>query len=355
MRKQTKFETDEEKRIAVILYRIILATLGSYIVVVMTAIYWNDRGLMRVILAASLLLVAPTWLLSRGRVRLGALLSVLLVVFSSTAIAVFGQGIHDLAIMSYPVIIVLASMILRRRDFFIASGMVLAGLAFLVFGEYLGVFTTQPYKIPNAVDFAVVAAVIALTVAAVDMLAENTRTNIRQAHQEIARRITIEAQLRHQSVHDALTGIYNRAFFEEELARLEKGREYPVSILVADLDDLKVVNDRQGHAVGDELLCRTAELLRSVFRAGDVLARIGGDEFAVLLPRTDAKTVAEMLGRVQAQAEEYNAQVPRLQVKISTGISTAVDGSLVEALVTADQRMYANKAERKARAARSGG
>jgi diguanylate cyclase (GGDEF)-like protein/PAS domain S-box-containing protein len=165
---------------------------------------------------------------------------------------------------------------------------------------------------------------------------------------EITARKQAEEQLRHQGTHDALTGIYNRTFFEVELARLEHSRDFPISIVVADVDKLKVVNDTRGHAVGDQFLRQVANLLSSVFREGDILARIGGDEFAVLLPATQTTTAEKMLRRVRDRVAQQNSEHPDLPVQLSLGMATAEKSSLIAAFTLADQRMYADKAERAA-------
>ena len=167
---------------------------------------------------------------------------------------------------------------------------------------------------------------------------------------EITTRKRAEEQLRYQSLHDALTGLFNRNFFEAELARLEHSRDFPISMIVADVDRLKFVNDTRGHALGDELLRQVANVLSSVFRDGDILARIGGDEFAVLLPSTQVTTAENMLGRVGERLAQQNAEHPDLPVKLSLGMATAEKSGLVAAFTLADQRMYANKAERAAAA-----
>ncbi len=163
-----------------------------------------------------------------------------------------------------------------------------------------------------------------------------------------------EERLRFQSTHDVLTGIYNRAFFEAEMERLVHGREQITSIIIADVDGLKLVNDSQGHAVGDDLLRNAAVALRSVFRAGEVLARIGGDEFAVLLPGITAETVQMMVERVRDQLSEHNRSNPDFPVLLSVGAATAESHHLFDAFRIADQRMYNDKLNRKSAANRPG-
>ncbi|MEI8132493.1 MAG: diguanylate cyclase, partial [Leptolinea sp.] len=136
---------------------------------------------------------------------------------------------------------------------------------------------------------------------------------------DITERKRMEEQLRFLGTHDILTGIYNRNFFEVELARYERGREYPISMVIADVDGLKIVNDTQGHAVGDELLVLAANVLRSGLRVGDVLARIGGDEFAALLPATDSETAEQIMFRIRERLVEHNTRCHDLPVQLSIG------------------------------------
>lgn len=165
--------------------------------------------------------------------------------------------------------------------------------------------------------------------------------------EDITQRKQMEVRLKQMSIHDALTGLYNRGFFEEELARLERGRQFPVSIVMADIDHLKEINDEQGHAAGDELLKRAAQVLSAAFRSEDVIARIGGDEFAVILPSTDATTAEAVLHRVRNHLQKHNAKRTGTPLSISFGISTADKSkSLLEALKEADANMYREKRER---------
>lgn len=157
-----------------------------------------------------------------------------------------------------------------------------------------------------------------------------------------------EEQLRYVSIHDQLTQLYNRLYFDEELIRLERGRNYPVSAIMADLDDLKLVNDTYGHAAGDQLLIQAAKLFRSCFRSADVVARIGGDEFAALLPGTDVESALRVMERIRYKFLKSTSAINSLPIGISIGQSTAEKGdSLLESIKSADKTMYQNKLERK--------
>lgn len=169
---------------------------------------------------------------------------------------------------------------------------------------------------------------------------------------DITERKQTEEKLRYMSTHDPLTGLYNRAYFQEELERLELGRQFPVSIVVSDIDKLKCVNDNLGHAAGDDLITRAALMLKGAFRAEDVVARIGGDEFAVLLPTADAAVVEEALARVMSKIDASNTPDVSFALSMSFGAATASKGDrLEETLKLADKRMYQHKFKKDSTAA----
>jgi diguanylate cyclase (GGDEF)-like protein/PAS domain S-box-containing protein len=122
------------------------------------------------------------------------------------------------------------------------------------------------------------------------------------------------------SFRDGLTDLYNRRFFEEELTRLDVKRNLPLSLVMLDVNGLKLTNDAFGHKVGDELLRKLAVALKEVCRADDIIARIGGDEFAVILPKTDSDEVMMMANRINARISME--KVYSLPLSVSSGLAT---------------------------------
>ena len=166
---------------------------------------------------------------------------------------------------------------------------------------------------------------------------------------DVRSRAALEEELRHQSTHDALTGLHNRGYVQEELARLALSRRFPVAVIILDLDGLKIQNDTYGHAVGDRFLVDTARVMRSVARGDDVVARIGGDEFVILLPQTALDTAHQVLERLRRAADEHNQKTDGPAVRFSAGVGLAHEpAALAEALRLADDAMYQDKRTRRA-------
>ncbi len=162
---------------------------------------------------------------------------------------------------------------------------------------------------------------------------------------DITERRSHEQELRYLTLHDQLTGLYNRLFITEEIQRLQKGRDYPISILVADLNGLKLFNDSMGHKKGDELLKACAEVLENSLRSSDILARVGGDEFAILLPNTSEQQGEKIKQRILGNVKEYNHNNPKLPLSLAIGLASAESNqeSLEKIFDKADGTMYRNK------------
>ncbi|MEK6751762.1 MAG: sensor domain-containing diguanylate cyclase [Chloroflexota bacterium] len=164
--------------------------------------------------------------------------------------------------------------------------------------------------------------------------------------QDITSRKKAEDYLRYLGTHDAMTGLYNRAYFEETIIKLEYQRKEPISIVILDLNYLKQANDTLGHQAGDKLIRRAAEVLNAAFDSGHVVARIGGDEFAAILPYVDEATAAELTKQIQALIGLNNKYYREPELSISAGFSTSSPGIPLEKVIgAADDAMYRHKSE----------
>lgn len=162
---------------------------------------------------------------------------------------------------------------------------------------------------------------------------------------DITERKQTEEKLRFLGLYDSLTGLHNRAYFTEEMRRVENGRFDPVGLIVCDLDGLKLVNDNMGHDAGDALLLVAANIMRLCFRQSDVVSRIGGDEFAVLVPNSSEENVEEAANRIRRAVRSYNLNDPPVPLSMSVGCATrhSFSTSINELFKTADNRMYQEK------------
>jgi len=157
-----------------------------------------------------------------------------------------------------------------------------------------------------------------------------------------------EEQLHYLNTHDSMTGLRNRAWFDEEFNRLHYGMQFPVSIITIDLDGLKRVNDTQGHEAGDALIIGAATILREAFGEQDIAARLGGDEFGVLLAGADETAAAAVAERIRECQARFNETKSSVQIRFSMGTATAnSSGKIAGIWKAADERMYAEKAQHK--------
>lgn len=177
------------------------------------------------------------------------------------------------------------------------------------------------------------------------IIIDGQQVGIYGIYEDITARRKAEQQLQYLSYYDTLTGLYNRTYFEREIQRFNS-EAGPVGIIVCDVDGLKLINDTLGHESGDRLLRTTADILRYTTRENGVAARIGGDEFAVLLPDRES-AVADACARVRSAVQLYNAAHPKLPLSLSIGFAVRNRSRDLRHIFTkADDSMYREKLHR---------
>jgi len=132
-------------------------------------------------------------------------------------------------------------------------------------------------------------------------------------------------QLTYMTLHDQLTGLYNRIYFDNELERLKSGAGYPLAVISADIDGLKLINETLGQKAGDRYLQICADRFKTALRRGDLLARIGGDEFAAILPQISESSAWEVVERIYQAIDHFNKENDELPLLVSLGCAVSRD------------------------------
>lgn len=150
-------------------------------------------------------------------------------------------------------------------------------------------------------------------------------------------------QIEYLSYHDQLTGLYNRRFFEEEFQRLDTKRNLPLSFMFADVNGLKTINDAFGHLAGDQLIQQVSDVFKMVCRSDDIISRTGGDEFVMILPKTEAVFVNELVKRIKEKIEHQ--KIMDIDISVSFGWDTKYyeNQSATDILKNAEDNMYKKK------------
>jgi diguanylate cyclase (GGDEF)-like protein/PAS domain S-box-containing protein len=150
-------------------------------------------------------------------------------------------------------------------------------------------------------------------------------------------------KIEYLSYHDQLTGLYNRRYYEEYLKKIDTEKNLPLSIVMGDINGLKLINDSLGHSVGDELLKKTADVMKQSCKNNHVIARLGGDEFILLLPKTDSLGAEQIINEIKSKASKE--KVRTFDISISFGYQTKenIEDDIQGILKNTEDHMYRNK------------
>ena len=162
------------------------------------------------------------------------------------------------------------------------------------------------------------------------------RTNLKNKQEK-------DEEVKYLSYHDSLTGLYNRAYLDEEMGRVDQVENLPISIIMIDFNGLKMINDTYGHSVGDEMLIKGANLLRKVSRDDDALTRWGGDEFVVLLSGTSEKDAHAISTRIIDECRNTYDDTMPISMSVGTATKDKPGWDLEEYLKEAENWMYNHK------------
>ncbi len=161
--------------------------------------------------------------------------------------------------------------------------------------------------------------------------------------EDITSRKKAEEEITYLSYYDPLTGLYNRRFYEEELKRINTSRNLPITLVLADVNGLKLTNDAFGHALGDNLLKNIAQVFKKECRTEDVIARIGGDEFVFLLPKTDGNEAQRIIERINNTISEKQREKIICSVSFGWATKHYLKEDIRKIFMRAEDYMYRNK------------
>lgn len=160
---------------------------------------------------------------------------------------------------------------------------------------------------------------------------------------DITDRKIAEKEVIYMSYHDQLTNLYNRRFFEEEFLRLNTKRHLPISLIMADVNGLKLINDAFGHEAGDELLQLMGQVLKKTCRESEIIARLSGDEFVILLPNTDAECTHMIVKRLKEAMHNEKFKNIEFSMSFGSGSKTSITESKKMLFKRVEDQMYRNK------------
>ncbi|MGM0846232.1 MAG: sensor domain-containing diguanylate cyclase [Bacillota bacterium] len=174
-------------------------------------------------------------------------------------------------------------------------------------------------------------------------------TAIQGVIRNIDEKVRLQEELIYKAHHDGLTGLFNRLFFEDQSNELNEKKDKSVALLLCDLDELKYYNDTHGHRTGDELIKATSKILGTLQSDDVLIARIGGDEFAILIKNTEKYSPDELKKTIHQKIANFNRFSKSIKIMLSIGIASSGTslGKMNELYSSADQNMYEEKRSRK--------
>ncbi len=183
-----------------------------------------------------------------------------------------------------------------------------------------------------------------ITIAPLNFEGEVSNPRLLCMLEDVTDRRKAEEEILYLSYYDQLTGLYNRRFYAEELRRIDTERNLPITLVMADVNGLKLTNDAFGHHAGDKLLKHIADMIKKQCRADDILARIGGDEFILLLPQTDSDQAGKLVERIKAAIANEDDYYP-VACSVSFGWDTKNEPTedISKVYTVAEDRMYRRK------------
>lgn len=276
--------------------------------------------------------------------------SLLFVIFLSLYFNIFprafikGSGLTDFKIISEYIIslILIYSLYLlnQNKDYFekYVYKLIFFTIVITIFSEISFTFYVDVYGLSNITGHVFkLISVILVFKAIID-------TGFKRPYDLLYHQLKLQKEeIEALSFTDQLTGLYNRRFFEEEMKRLDTKRQLPLSIIMADLNGLKIINDSYGHNKGDEILVEAAQILKESLREEDILARQGGDEFSVLLPNTTKKEAESIEKRIKEKCRKKQIDMIPISIALGRATKEKSDQDIEKVLKKADDKMYKNK------------
>lgn len=171
----------------------------------------------------------------------------------------------------------------------------------------------------------------------------NVTTGVVLVFRDVTEKKNQGKKIEYLSYHDSLTNLYNRRFFETELSRLDMESNLPMSIIIGDVNGLKLMNDIYGHQFGDELLIKVADGLKKVCRESDIIARWGGDEYVILLPKTTLEQSSKIIKSIKQELNHYRVKDIDISISLGTATKRCNSEDMAEILRLAEERMYSIK------------